>query len=96
VVGFFEDLNECGKETYGHCITLNTGMSVVKSRHKQLTGWERETELHTNIVNREVHFFLNRLWQSIVHSLKERKKKLLSKDKAVLVPTITLFYLCPH
>jgi len=96
VVGCFEDLNECGKETYGHCIPQYTGMSLMKSRHKQPTGWEPETELHTNIVNREVQFFLNRLWQSLFHSLKERKKKLLSKDKAVLPPNITLFYLCPH
>jgi hypothetical protein len=48
-------------------------------------------------VNREVQFFLSRLWQSLVHSVKERKKKkLLSKDKAVLAPNITLFYLYPH
>jgi hypothetical protein len=47
-------------------------------------------ELHTNNVNREDGFFLSRLWKHIILSLKDGKKKVLSKNKEGQISHLSL------
>jgi hypothetical protein len=69
----------------GHRISLNSISFLAKTCRSsaRLAREGRDTELHPNNMKREDGFCLNKQWNPLIRSLKERQKKIFSKNEIV-------------